>query len=90
MSKNKNHITKEQTISSRSTGRLFNDESLAVDIKFMPKGFHDFKYVLVATCKITNFILAIPIESGTAQVIVEALINRVICSFGPPQTPDCR
>ena len=37
-------------------------EYLSLDIKFMPKGFNDFKYLLAATCRITNFVLAIQIK----------------------------
>ena len=41
----------------------------------MPKVFGDFIYLLVATCKITNFLLAIPIKSRTTQVLAEAICN---------------
>ena len=48
-------------------------ESLSVGIKFMPKGFDDFKYPLFVTCDITNFILAIPIKARVAQVVAKAI-----------------
>ena len=38
----------------------FPIESLSIDIKFMPKGFDDFKYLVDATCERICFILAIP------------------------------
>ena len=56
-----------------------------MDIKFMPEGFDDFKYLLVATHEITNFILAIPIKTKAAQVLGEAFIHIVIYIFGSPK-----
>ena len=48
----------------------------------MPKGFDDLKYPLVATCEITNFGLQYPIKSRAAQVIPEALFQRVVYICG--------
>ena len=45
----------------------------------MQKGSNDFKYLLLATCEITNFVLAIPIKTRVDNVIAKALIHRVIC-----------
>ena len=58
--------------------------SLPVDIKIMPIGFDDFKYLLVAICEITNLVLVIPIQTEAAKDITETLIHRVICPCGPP------
>ena len=60
-------------------------ESLSVGIKFIPKGFDVLKYLLVMTCKITNFMLTIQLKEKTAQVLAEVLTHRVICTFGPPK-----
>ena len=40
----------------------------------------DVSWVLLA--KYTNFILSILIKSGTAQIMVDALIHRIIGIFG--------
>ena len=50
----------------------------------MPKGFDDFKYLLVVTCKLTRFVLALPVKSRAVQITAEAVIHRVIFLFGPP------
>ena len=52
-----------------------------VNIECMQKGFDDFKYLLVATCEISNFVLAIPIKTSALQVVAETNIHRVICIF---------
>ena len=44
----------------------------------MPKGFDDFKYLLLTTYKTTNFVLAMLIKIRAAQVVAETLIYRVI------------
>ena len=49
-------------------------EGLFIDIKLKLKGFNNYKYLLVTICQITNFVPVIPIESGTTQIIAEALI----------------
>ena len=46
-------------------------EVLSVDIKFILKGFDDFKYLLITTCEITNFVLAILNTFRTMQVITK-------------------
>ena len=48
----------------------------------MSKDFGDFKYLLIAACAITNFILTIPTKTLRTQVIAKTLINRDICVFG--------
>ena len=42
----------------------------------MPKSIGDFKYFL-AICTIIDFVIAIPIKSGSALSIAETLIHRV-------------
>ena len=58
-------------------------ESLSVATKFLPEEFDSFQYLLVAKFEVTNFFLAIQIQSRTVQVITEALIHRIICLVGP-------
>ena len=60
-------------------------ESGSVDIKFMPKHFDDFKYLLEPYSEITNFLLTVSNKSRAAQDIAETLINRVSNAFSPPK-----
>ena len=57
-------------------------DRLSVDTKYMPRGFEDFRYMLVPTCEITSFILAIPVKTGAAQGIVDTLSCM---HFGSPK-----
>ena len=41
-------------------------EHLAVDIKYMPDGFDNFKFIVLTTCKHTNFIFAISTKERDA------------------------
>ena len=58
---------------------------LSDDIKFMPQGFDNFKYLLVIMCEITNFVLAITIKSRVVQVLAETSIHRVKCMCSLPK-----
>ena len=57
---------------------------LSADIKYIPKGFDNFKFLLIVTCKYTNFVIAIPLKDTQARTIAEPLIHRVITIFGIP------
>ena len=57
---------------------------LSADIKYMSKRFDNFKFLLIVTCKYTNFVIAIPQKDTKAGTIAEALIHRVITIFGIP------
>ena len=50
----------------------------------MPKGFDNFKFLLIVTCEYTNFIITIPLRDTQAKTIAETLIHRVITIFGIP------
>ena len=60
-------------------------EHLVVDIKYMPDGFDNFKYIVITTCEHTNFVFAIPTKERDAQSVSDALIQRVFTISGPPQ-----
>ena len=60
-------------------------ERISCDIKYMPKGFDGFEFLLVVTCEMTNFTIAIPLKGRTAEVIAEALLHRVVAIFGIPK-----
>ena len=57
---------------------------LSADVKYMPKGFNNFKFLLIITCEYTNFVIAIPLGDTQAITIAEALKHRVITIFGIP------
>ena len=50
-------------------------ENLAVDLKKMPLGIVYYEYLLIATCKKTNFIYAIPLQNRKTQTITDALLH---------------
>ena len=59
-------------------------ENLAVDLKKMPMGILYYEYLLIATCKKTNFIHAIPLQNRQTQNIADALLHRVCFLTGLP------
>ena len=60
-------------------------ESLACDIKYMPKALGVFQFLLMVTCEQTNFVFAIPLKEHSATHIAEALLSRVFSIAGPPK-----
>ena len=59
-------------------------ENLAVDLKKMPMGILRYKYLLIATCKKTTFVYAIPLQNRNTQTIADALLHWVFFLTGPP------
>ena len=59
-------------------------ENLAVDLKKMPLGILYHKFLLIATCKKTNFVHTIPMQNRQTETIANALLHRVCCLTGPP------
>ena len=64
-------------------------QDLSIDIKTMPQAFGGYHLLLVITCDQTNFTIAVPLRDRMAQMVVEALIYRVIYLFGPPRQIIC-
>ena len=50
-------------------------EHLAVDIKYMPDGFDNFKFIVLTMCEHANFAFAIPTKERDAQSVSNALIH---------------
>ena len=48
-------------------------EHLAVDIKYMPDGFDNFKFIVLTTCKHTNFVFAIPTKERGCTISLRCL-----------------
>ena len=63
-------------------------QDLSIGIKTMLQAFGGY-HLLLVTCDQTNFTIAVPLRDQTAQTVVEALIYRVICLFGPPRQILC-
>ena len=59
-------------------------QDLSIGIKPMSQAFGGYHLLLVITCDQTNFTIAVPLRDRTAQMVVEALIYRVIYLFGLP------
>ena len=59
-------------------------KNLAIDLKSMPKGFLNYKHLLIATCEKTNFVYAVPLQNKKTQTIADALIHMVFLLTGPP------
>ena len=49
----------------------------------MPQAFRGYHLLIVIPCDKTIFTIAVPLRDRTAQMVVEALIYRVIYLFGP-------
>ena len=52
----------------------------------MPKGIHDYEFLLNAVCEITGFVITIPLIKHDTVSITHALIDRVFLIFGPPKS----
>ena len=55
----------------------------------MPQAFSRYHFLLVITCNLTNFTIAVPVRDRQMQTVAEALIYRVIYLFGPPRQIVC-
>ena len=55
----------------------------------MPQAFGGYHLLLVVPCDRTKFMIAVPLRDQTAQMVVEALIYRIIYLFGPPRQFIC-
>ena len=79
----------KSTIARPWYGRIPKDyspmEHLSVDVKYMPQGFDNYKFLLMITCEQTNFVFAVPTKTRDAKTIAEALIHRVFTVTGPPR-----
>ena len=58
--------------------------NISLDAKEMPMSTLGYKHILVCTCEVSNYVVAIPIQDLTTVTLFEALFYRVICVFGSP------
>ena len=59
---------------------------VSLDAKFMPHSRMGYEHILVCTCEISNWIIAVPVQDTTAPTLFEAIFYRLICWFGSPKT----
>ena len=78
MSKNKDQITQTRPFHPQTPVHYSLMEGLSVDINFMLIALDDFKYLLVVTIEITNFVLILSIKSRAVEFMAETLIHRII------------
>ena len=57
---------------------------ISMDIKHMSPSKDKFDYILVILCEVSNFIVAIPLKTATAQEICNALMDSFIGYLGTP------
>ena len=76
--------TKQRLYYGRIPVEYIPCENLAVDLKKMPMGILYYEFLLIATCKKTNFVHAIPMQNRQTQTVADALLHRVCCLTGPP------
>ena len=76
--------TRQQPYYGRIPTEYIPCENLAVDLKKMSMGILQFKHLLIATCKKTNFVYAISLQDKQTQTITDALIHRVFFLTGLP------
>ena len=83
--KKKPKYTKNRPIYGRILVDYAPMQDLSIDIKTMHQAFGGYHLLLVITCDQMNFTVVVPLRDRQTQMIVEALIYRVIYLFGPPR-----
>ena len=58
---------------------------LSMDIKHMPTGTGGYKFILVLLCEVTNFMIAYPMRSTTAEEVGKNLIKLITRHAKPSQ-----
>ena len=56
---------------------------ISMDIKQMPAN-RGYSHILVLLCEVSNYMVALPLESTRTQSILEAFQRRYLTYFGPP------
>lgn len=59
-------------------------DRISLDFKTMPTSHTGYRHLMVICDEITRFVICAPLKSLDAETICEALIQKVICIFGPP------
>ena len=59
--------------------------NISCDVKYMPLSSKGFKFLLLVTCDISNYVVGIPMHLNNSISIAEALLNRVVYTYGCPE-----
>ena len=59
-------------------------DRISLDFKTMPTSTTGYKHLMVICDEISRFVICAPLKTLDAETICEALIQKVICIFGPP------
>ena len=59
-------------------------DRISLDFKTMPTSTTGFRHLMVICDEISRFVICAPLKTLDAETICEALIQKVICIFGPP------
>lgn len=59
-------------------------DRISLDFKTMPTSGTGFRHLMVICDEITRFVICAPLKTLDAETICEALIQKVVCIFGPP------
>lgn len=79
----------------RDTVRTFHEripaifepfDTISLDFKSMPKSPSGYSHLMIVTCSMTRFVVAVPLRTLDAPTVCEALIQKVITLFGVPST----
>jgi len=60
-------------------------QSISMDVKKMPRAGTGEAHLLVICCEISNYVIGVPLKSECSTAIIEALLHKVIFTFGPPR-----
>jgi len=58
---------------------------ISADVKYMPPSSQGYKFILVITCEVSNYIIGVPLVRANTTSIAEAILNRVVFQFGCPK-----
>lgn len=59
-------------------------ETISMDFKSMPVSPTGFRHLMIVTCSMTRFVIAVPLKTLDAPTVCEALIQKVFTVFGIP------
>ena len=63
--------------------------NISMDIKHMPPSKSPYKYVLVLLCDISNFLVATPMKTATAEEVCSILFDNFIAYYAVPKRIIC-
>ena len=64
-------------------------DRMSMDIKNMPKSSDGFEYILICTCDITNYVVAVPLKKINTRNVFEAIFQRIVSVFTKPTQIIC-